>query len=199
MGARSVVSRFLKQEPMMNFKSWRQWLWLGVGFVMLIARPVWSQDTQLQALNCYEGVWNSDFSIVPTDGSPATQTFSGVVTGKWVVGDKFLEQTGKYDLAESSPPLVIKTMMSFDQKRDRYQYDYYTSSGDIRRSYGQWDPDAKKMTSKMTDPVSGNVSTIVADFSKPEVESWVIETKNSAGAVLTKIVGTNKRKKSKQP
>jgi hypothetical protein len=152
----------------------------------------------LKALKSYEGVWDSQFSIMATDGSQPTQTFTGVVTGKWVVGDKFLEQTGTYELSQSSPPLVIRTMMSFDQEQNRYPYHYFLSSGETQKSYGQWDPDAKKMTSEMTEVDSGNVSTIVADFSKPGIEHWVIETKNREGMTLTKIAGTNTRRKSEQ-
>jgi len=169
------------------------------GQAMMVTESAYGQEIGLKALKSYEGVWDSEFSIVPQDGSTPSKKFTGVVIGKWVLGDQFLDQTGTYQLAESSPPLIIKTMMSFDKKQQRFQYDYFESSGGIHRSYGEWDPEAKKMTSKMTDAESGNVSTFVADFSKPGVEQWVIETKNSEGETLTKIVGTNTRRKTKRP
>jgi hypothetical protein len=165
------------------------------GGSVIVTESARSQEVGLQALKSYEGVWDSEFSIGSQGEADTTKRFSGVVTGKWVVGDKFLEQTGVYELAESSPPMIIRTMMSFDEKQKRYQYDYFDSSGGIRRSFGQWDPAAKKMTSKLIDAESENVTTIVADFSKPGVEKWVIETSNSAGAILTKIVGTNTLRK----
>ena len=147
----------------------------------------------LDVLKNYEGNWETEFSIVPQSLAAEPTNFTGRVEGKWSVGGKFLEQTGTYLLTENATPLVIKTMMSFDETQERYQYDYFTSSGDVTRSFGKWDEASKTMTSTMTEEGDGKVTTIVADFSQPGIEKWTIETKNAEGKSTAKIVGTNTR------
>lgn len=172
-------------------------LLLAGGSVLFSTESGVSQEIGLEVLKSYEGIWDSEFSIVGNDGQK--QTFTGVVTGKWVVGDKFLEQTGVYNLSASSPPLIIKTMMSFDRKQNRYQYDYFESSGGVQRSFGQWNAGKKTMVSKMVNSDGGTTATIVADFSTPGIENWVIETKNQDGATVAKMVGTNTLRKTDRP
>ncbi len=162
-----------------------------------LAMPSHAQDTKLQVLDHYQGIWDCQFTLSPQQESDEAKTFTGFVEGKWVVGNKFLEQTGSYRLSESSSPIVIRTMMSFDEKQQRYQYDYFNSTGDIQRSFGTWDEEAKTMTSTMTDKNSGNVTTIRADFSTADSEHWTIETKDTNGKLIMKIVGTNTKRASK--
>lgn len=153
-----------------------------------------NQDPELSILKHYEGTWDCVFAIEPTSEGDAPKHFTGVVEGKWVVGDKFLEQTGRYQLNENSPPLVIKTMMTFDKKKSRYQYDYFTSGGEVHRSFGKWNPETKSMTSTMEDD-DGKVTTIVAEFATPGVEHWSIETRDRDKKLTTRLTGTNTRQK----
>lgn len=155
------------------------------------------QDTDLEVLQHYKGTWDCEFAIESQTDKDDVKKFTGVVEGKWVVGNKFLEQTGKYSLEESSPPVIIKTMMAFDKKQNRYQYDYFISTGEVQRSFGQWDDEAKTMTSKMTDENSGSVTTFVADFSQADIERWTIETRDRDGKLTTKMAGTNTRRSGK--
>ncbi len=151
------------------------------------------QDAELDVLKHYEGTWDCVFKIEPTAEGDSPKRFSGVVEGKWVVGNKFLEQTGRYKLDENSPPLVIRTMMTYDKAKSRYQYDYFTSSGEVKRSFGKWDHKTKSMTSTMED--DGKITTIVAEFATTDVEHWSIVTKDRDGKLTTKLIGTNTRRK----
>jgi len=152
-------------------------------------------DSELQVLRHYEGVWDCNFAIEPQEAEGEAKSFTGVVEGKWVVGDQFLEQTGSYRLNETSAPFVIRTMMSFDKKQNRYHYEYFMSSGETQSSFGKWNAESKKMTSTMTNDENGNVTTIVADFGTQDVERWTIETRNRDGKLIGKILGTNTRRK----
>lgn len=170
-------------------------LWLCL---VLIPSIGIAQTDHLKVLDVYAGTWDSEFSIEGPDGQ-ITQKFSGWVSAKWVVGGRFLDQTGTYKIDNSDSEITIKTMMSYDQKNGRYHFVYFTSTGDIRHSNGKWDETTRMMTSEMKDADSGNVSTIIADFSKPGVEHWVIETKDADGKTLTRLSGTNTRRASKAP
>ena len=158
--------------------------------------PTPKQDSELSILEHYEGIWDCDFTIEPTSEGGSPQRFTGVVEGKWVVGDKFLEQTGRYQLSKDSSPLVIKTLMTFDKSKSRYQYDYFNSSGEVHRSYGKWNSGSKSMTSTLEDE-NGTVSTIVAEFGSPGVEHWSIEIEDRDGKVTAKLIGTNTKRKEK--
>jgi hypothetical protein len=159
--------------------------------------PLQAQEAKLHALDHYAGVWDCQFSISTQQETNEPSTFTGVVEGKWVVGDKFMEQTGSYRLNDTSAPVIIRTMMSYDENKQRYQYDYFNSSGDIQRSFGQWDDSKKTMTSTMTDVSGGNIVSIVADFSTIGTEHWTIESRDPNGKLIMKIEGTNTKRAHK--
>ncbi len=178
----------------------------NTGFVVLVlfllttsiavaANPT---DKELRVLKHYEGTWSCEFTILSqesdTKSDKKPQKYTGVVQGKWVLGNRFLEQTGRYQLDANSEPFAIKTMMTYDRQNKRYQFDYFNSSGAVHRSYGKWNEKTKTMTSTMKDDKNGNTVTITADFSKSNVERWTIETKNKDGKIVGRIVGTNTRK-----
>ncbi len=150
-----------------------------------------------EALNHYAGTWDSQFTIRPLSDHDEPKSFGGVVEAGWIVGERFLEQTGTYQMGDGSQPLVIKTIMSWDNAQQCYRYDYYISSGEIRRSTGRWDTDKKTMTSRFDDDADGRVTTIVADFSRPGVENWSIETRNREGQTVLRVEGANTRRNSR--
>ena len=149
---------------------------------------------ELAVLNHYLGNWSSEFSI-DSDGSASDEerkSFTGKVAAKWTVGGRFLDQTGTYQLGSESPPLVIKTLMTFDVNDQKYRYYFFDSSGERRESAGTWDADKKTMTSMMRRP-NGEEMITTADFSVPGVESWKIVIKNAKNDRTTTIKGINKR------
>ncbi len=149
-------------------------------------------DDKLKPLNHYVGQWDSQFTIESSEGTSDGTKFKGSVTGKWVVGDQFLEQTGEYKIGNET--LVIKTLMTFDTKSQKYRYWYFISSGQTRESMGVWDANAQTMTSTMQEPDNQNIVTIIANFTKQGFESWTIETKSKDGKLVSRIRGTNTRR-----
>ena len=169
-------------------------------FCSCLARTVSSatipqEDDGVRVLQNYQGLWDNEFTIESQSADEKTSGCTGIVEGKWVVDDQFMEQTGNYRIGDSASPIIIKTMMSFDKKMKRYQYDYYLSSGEIQKSFGSWDKESKSMTSTMADNGDGKITTIKADFSSENIERWTIETVDRDGKTALKIVGTNTRRK----
>jgi hypothetical protein len=157
-----------------------------------------SQESEKSVLEHYAGTWDCQFTIVPQSESEPAKTFKGTVTGKWVVDGQFMEQTGSYRLNETSKPLVIRTMMSFDKDQKQFRYIYFDSNGGIQTSLGKWNAESKTMTSTRRDSKSNQITTIVADFSTDGIETWTIETKDSTGKAVSKIKGTNTRQKKSE-
>ncbi len=163
-------------------------------WLQVIENPTASaQDSAREVLGHYEGNWNSSFTIEPQNEGESAKSFSGTVNAKWVLGNQFLEQNGRYRLDENSPPLEIKTLMRYDPATQRYLYDYFTSGGTVRQSIGEWDASTKTMTSVMKEDENGIVVTLRADFSTENTERWTIESKNAAGETVLKMIGTNTR------
>lgn len=165
-----------------------------VSFSLGTAILVSAQEGQLKVLRNYEGRWDCEFTIHSQSEREEAKQCSGDVEGRFILGNNFMQQTGRYQLGDNASPFVIRTIMSVDHENDRFQFDYYNSSGEINRSFGRWDPRLRTMTSTMEDDDDGNVTTIVADFSTKDTERWTIETKNRKGKTTLRITGTNKRK-----
>ena len=151
------------------------------------------QVPELAALSHYVGNWDSEFSIVSDGGDSDDKKYTGKVEAKWTVGGRFLDQTGTYQLSSDSPPLVIKTLMTFDVNDQKYRYYFFDSSGDLRDSTGKWDADKKIMTSQMRRP-NGEEMITTADFSKPGIETWQIVITSPDNDRTTTVSGTNTRR-----
>ena len=149
---------------------------------------------ELKALDHYAGTWDVEMTIVPRDPNQQGKTFRGQVEAKWVVGGRFLEQTGTYRLSETGQPLVIKTLMTYDTAEKQYHYWLFLSSGGVRESRGQWNEQTKTMTSTMKS-ADGDVTTTTADFSTAGEENWTIETRHVDNSIAFRITGKNTRRK----
>ena len=159
--------------------------------VALPAQEFGSVDN-LRTLDHYAGEWDSEMTIHKMDPEGSDQQFTGSVTASWILNGKFLDQTGTYQIGDSG--IVIKTLMTFDENQSQFRYWYFMDNGETTHSTGQWDETTQVMTSVMDSGNSGDVTTITADFSKPGVESWIIETKNAEGRLIGRLTGTNTRK-----
>ncbi len=170
--------------------------------VMFAFFPLLMQDSEgpqssipeLNVLSNYAGNWDSEFRIKSMGSEQETEKFTGTVEGKWAVGGRYLEQTGTYVLSSNSPPMVIKTMMTFDVDDQDYRYDLFVSSGGHSESRGKWDAEKKTMTSIMHED-DGRTMTTIADFSQPGIETWTIEIQDSSGETTSTIKGINTRRK----
>ena len=166
------------------------WLWCPVA---ALSSHVQAQENSLQPLEYYVGKWKCDFTIEATAGDNPPVVFAGHVDAQWILNDQFLEQTGSYTPSSGSQPMVIKTLLGWDKQTRQFRFDYFTSGGEVYRSYGNWDAARKTMTSTMTPNDAGETTIIVADFSVPDVESWTIQTRNRNGQVTARIAGRNQR------
>jgi hypothetical protein len=152
------------------------------------------QVPELEALSSYLGNWDSEFTIVSHDKDSIDEKFTGKVEANWSVGGRFLEQTGTYTLDSNSPPMVIKTLMTFDVNDQKYRYHFFDSTGEHRVSTSSWNAEKKTMTSTMREP-DGEEMITTADFSAPGIETWTIVITSAKNQSTTKITGKNTRRK----
>jgi len=154
----------------------------------LLAADGPSKDVpELQALANYIGKWDVVFK---SKELPFTK---GESTAKWILGGRFLEQTGSITLSDGTNDLKLTTLMTYDQNENAYRMWSFVSNGSTSEGLGKWDAKKRIMTSVRK--ADGMTTTTTADFSKDGTEEWSIVTKNQSNEVVSEIAGTNTRTK----
>lgn len=169
---------------------------LGISLFVCFASviPVIAADSgpaedvpELKALAHYIGNWESKIE------SREAPFVSAEVTAEWILEGRFVQQTATLQVINSSKPLKITTLMTYDPDRQQYRFWRFVSNGNVTESSGSWDAKTSTMTSKGKD---GDVAaTTTASFAKEGVEEWKITVKDSSGNDVATIEGTNTRKK----
>lgn len=161
-------------------------------FFLLLTLPTTSLPAQSDApLDRYVGTWATEFQIVVPAATEPREPFRGEVVARRTVANRFVDQTGTYQLGGDSP-LIIKTIMGYDPVGNTFPFSYFDSTGNRRQSTGQWDPDSETMTSQFAPEADGSVTVIVANFATPGVEIWSIETRDADGSTRMRIEGRNR-------
>jgi hypothetical protein len=150
-----------------------------------------SKVPELKVLDHYAGEWTVEFANkdISLGGTKST--------ARWVLGGRFLEQTGDVIDKNGETALKLKTLMTFDAKRNTFRSWIFTSDGSVMENDCVWDEKAKTMTSISKKIEGEGFTTTTADFSEPDVENWKIAITDAAGKVTAEIVGKNTRQKKK--
>ena len=150
-----------------------------------------SKVPELKVLDHYAGEWTVEFANkdISLGGTKST--------ARWVLGGRFLEQAGDVVDRNGETALKLKTLMTFDAKKNAYRSWTFTSDGSVMENDCVWDEKTKTMTSISKKIEGEGITTTTADFSQPDVEIWKIAITDAAGKVTAEIVGKNTRKKTK--
>jgi hypothetical protein len=145
----------------------------------------------LKVLDHYVGTWNVEFANKDLPFSNAK------VTAKWVLGGRFVEQAGELEAKDGSNSFKIKTLYTFDAKKNAFRSWTFTSDGSVDENDCVWDEKAKTMTSISKKVEGEGFNTTTADFSQDGVENWKIAITDAAGKVTAEIIGKNTKEKKK--
>ena len=148
---------------------------------------------QLKVLDYYTGQWESTFSIPSPDDPTQVLKFKGKVTVKWILGGRFVQQTGIYKAGENEAPISFTTLYTYDVKKQAYRNWSFNSSGESSESEGKWDETAKAMIWKGVDVQSQMAVEMKSDHSKSDVNPWSIDFKTQDDQTVFTISGNNKR------
>ncbi len=119
---------------------------------------------ELQALQNYVGTWDVVFA-----NNEFTESES---TARWIVGGRFVEQTGVMLSDNGKNRVEILTLFTFDTTRKTYRSWTFLSTGSISEAELTWDAKSSTMTSVTRPDASGARSTVTADFSMAGKERW---------------------------
>jgi hypothetical protein len=147
-----------------------------------------SKVAELKALDHYVGAWEVEFT------NRELPFISAKATAKWVLDGRFVEQNGELENKDGTK-FKLKTLFTFDAKRNAYRSWIFTSDGSVTECDCTWDAKAKIMTSISKNDEAGGFSTTTADFSMPGIETWKIAIADANGKVRSEITGKNTRTK----
>ena len=150
-----------------------------------------SKVPELKALDHYVGDWEVEFTTKDANFSKSKST------AKWVLDGRFVEQTGDVLDKAGAVALKMKTLFTFDAKKNAYRSWIFTSDGSVTESDCVWDDKVKTMTSISKRNEGEGFTTTTADFSQPGVESWKIVFTDAAGKTTGEVTGRNTKEKKK--
>ncbi len=139
----------------------------------------------LAELAHYVGVW--DVRIT----SPNSGFTSGHVSTKWILGGRFIEQTGTLTNADGTNSIEVRTLITYNVEQRKYQSWTFLSTGSAVSRTGTWD--AATQTFKYTGNDSGTTIVSQADFSQEDTETWKIAVISDLGTEDVVISGVNTR------
>jgi len=146
---------------------------------------------ELKVLDHYVGEWEVEFTMKDANLAKSKST------AKWVLGGRFVEQTGDVIDMNGAVAASLKTLFTFDAKKNAYRSWVFISDGSVAEADGVWDDKAKTLTS-ITKRIEGEgFSTTTADFSEPGVEKWKIVVTDANGKTTSEITGKNTKLKKK--
>ncbi len=166
--------------------------WLGFAAA---AGAQHSDVPELKILRHYLGEWESTFTV--QGGTPSAEEPKPVtaqVKARWVLGGRFMRQTGNVKLEEGGRTYVLDTLMTWDNDAGAYRRWTFTSAGTASEATGKWDAESRTMTWTGVDEKTGNTTTVSATFKGKKEEHWTIATEKSDGQMVSLIAGTNRRK-----
>ena len=127
-----------------------------------------AKSTELEVLSRYVGDWDLDFD--PDD--PFSQ---GTLTGEWVLGGAYLEQTGEFKARFVRSDVTVKILTTYEVDTKQYKRWSFVSNGRAFLSTGTWEPKTNTMNwvSEHFEPLSKR--TILAKATEEFRDDGTIE------------------------
>ncbi|GAB4154390.1 MAG: hypothetical protein Tsb009_31000 [Planctomycetaceae bacterium] len=138
---------------------------------------------ELKPLSNYVGTWDTKIT------SSGTTLSKGQTTAKWILGGRYVQQTGYLKSEEGKIVFRMTTLMTYDTKAKKYRMWSFLPDGSMNEATGTWNEKTRTMTSIRHGKNSTSMTT--ANFSQKGIERWSIITKNQDGKVQGKIEGIN--------
>jgi hypothetical protein len=142
---------------------------------------------ELQHLSNYVGSWD----VVIT--SKNARYIRGQATTKWILGSRYVQQTGSLAASDGSKDMKVTTLMTYDPRKRAYRMWTFMSDGFASEAEGQWDSNARTMTSISHN--EGYTTKTTAHFPEDGIEKWEMVVTDQAGKAITRTSGTNTRRK----
>lgn len=138
---------------------------------------------ELKVLQNYVGTWD-----VKVAGD---EVANGENTARWILGGRFLEQSGFIVFENGTNRVEVTTLYTYDTTKKAYRSWSFLSTGNTSQADMTWDARTKTMTSVTRPNADGVRSTITADFSEPGKERWKFVFTDRDGKAVGEMSGVN--------
>ena len=145
-----------------------------------------NENRELQALSNYVGIWDVAFNSKDAPFS------NGSYTSKWVLDDKFVEQTGDLTAVFVPKDIQVKALMTYDQNKKAFRKWTFLSNGRALESSGTWDPKNRCMTWVSTYHDDLSITTIKTTTTETFLDSGVQEWSKVSEKPNKEIIGQSK-------
>lgn len=154
-------------------------------FPALAAEPP-RESAEQKVLGKFVGDWRMKYRCPKTEWSPDETSGSAELSATRVIGGRFIQETSEHADNTSG-----STMLTYDDQRKCYRSWWFSSTGQMCESAGQWDAGTKTMT--WTSTRDDKSSTTKHRFVDDNNAQWSMEVKDARGKVYFRIDGTTVR------
>ena len=145
---------------------------------------------ELQILQNYVGNWD-----VNVTGNEFTR---GEDTAHWILGGRFLEQSGFIVSENGTNRVEITTLYTFDATKKSYRSWWFNSAGLTTESSGRWDESTKTLSWITIEP-SDFKGTTQQRFSDTGKLDWKVLVQDEQGVAKFRMEGTSRRVNDPMP
>jgi hypothetical protein len=126
--------------------------------------------------------------------SEENQNIKGTAKAEWVLGGRFVRQTGAVKSPDASEDTQLESLLTYDPDKKTYLTWTFMSDGSHLEAEATWNEATKTMTSVAHNRDGGVTTTTTADFSHPGVERWKIVSTTKTSDVIFELRGENTRR-----
>lgn len=190
----ALIPEFFPAGRMSN-KNWGALLLAAALLMCSRAQPVGGVEpaaahgAEQKILEKFVGDWRASYRVPKCEWSPQEKSGTADLTTDRIVGGKFIQEKSEHSDSTSG-----STLLTYDELRKCYRSWWFSSTGQMSESAGQWDAASRTMiwTSAKDDVVSTTKHRFVDD----DNAQWSVLVKDARGKVYMRIEGTSVRAQS---
>jgi hypothetical protein len=164
----------------MLHKNWGWLLWAAIALVdapCLLGAEALLDSPEQKVLNRFVGAWHTNYRLPRSDWSPAEQSGTAELMADRAVGGRFIQEK-----SEHSDKTSGTTLLTYDDDRRCYRSWWFSSTGKMSESMGQWDAGTRTM-----------LWTSLKDDLTSTTRQWSVAVKDGRGKVVFRIEGSSVR------
>jgi hypothetical protein len=165
---------------------------LAIGLGLILAGGVHAQElsAEQKVIGQWVGTWKTEVVNKRAEWNPNEVTATGTITCKWILGGKFVEESG----SSLGPGVEHRLVLGYDPQRKAYRDWFFNSQGDTIEGEGTWDAKTSTMTWK-SEAGPGLTGTATHHFFNADSYEWTYVVKDGAGKVYFDVRGKHTRVK----
>jgi hypothetical protein len=139
-----------------------------------------------KVLDKFVGDWRTTYKCPRSEWTPQETSGSAELNTARVVGGRYIQEKSEHDDNTSG-----SSILTYDEQRKCYRSWWFSSTGQMSESSGQWDAGSRTMTWTSTrDDVTSTTKHRFVDNDNAE---WSVAVKDSRGKIYLRIEGTGVR------